>query len=205
MNNTAIISTLSAIVVAVVVLIFTEGSLAAAAAAAATSSFTPQLQNLTCTHTGNSAACSQGGIMSTTTIQIPLPMPQEPQPPAALAITRHVIDDIVATISAKDFSIGASGTNVWPQRSFQGTQYPGTNIAVTSKPGTSSAALLQQAKATTITADATTTNTAVADHDKCSSSGSGGGGDIMTCMHDKDTHYPAKDTTTPFVLPIPFP
>jgi hypothetical protein len=199
MNNTAIISTLSAIVVAVVVLIFTEGSLAAAAAAA-TSSLTPQLQNLTCTHTGNSATCSQRGIMSTTTIQIPLPMPQsQPQPPAALAITRHVIDDIVATISVKDFSIGASGTNVWPQSSYLGTPYPGTNIAVTSKPGTFPVALLQQANANTITANATTT-IAVADHNKCS-----GGGDIITCAYIQETHHPAKDTTTPFVLPIPFP
>jgi hypothetical protein len=200
MNNTAIISTLSAIVVAVVVLIFTEGSLAAAAAAAATSSFTPQLQNLTCTHTGNSAACSQGGIMSTTTIQIPLPMPQEPQPPAALAITRHVIDDIVATISAKDFSIGASGTNVSPQSSYPGAQSPRTDTAVTSKPGTFPVALLQHANATTIT------TIAVADHNKCSSSGGGSGGDIITCTYIQETHYPAKDTTTtPFVLPIPFP
>jgi hypothetical protein len=194
MNNTAIISTLSAIVVAVVVLIFTEGSLAAAAAAA-TSSLTPQLQNLTCTHTDNSAACSQWGIMSTTTIQIPLPMPQsQPQPPAALAITRHVIDDIVATISVKDFSIGASGTNVSPQSS-----YLGATTTVTSKPGTFPVALLQQANANTITANATTT-IAVADHNKCS-----GGGDIITCAYIQETHHPAKDTTTPFVLPIPFP
>jgi hypothetical protein len=188
-NNTAIISTLAAIVVAVV-LIFTEGTLAAAAA---TSSSTPQLQNLICTHTGYNATCSQGGIMSTTTTtQIPLPMPQQPQPPAALAITRHVIEDIVATISAKDFSIGASGTNVSPQSSFQGAQSPGTaTTAVTSKPGTFPVALLQQANATTITA--------VPDHNKCS------GSDIITCAYIQETHYPAKDTTTPFVLPIPFP
>jgi hypothetical protein len=183
MNNTAIISTLSAIVVAVV-LIFTQGTLAAAAAA--TSSFTPQLQNLICTHPGDNAACSQGGIMSTTITLIPLPMPQQPQPPAALAITRHVIDDIVATISAKGFSIGASGTNVSPISSFPGA------TTVTSKPGTFPVALLQQANATTITA--------VADHNKCS-----GGGDIITCTYIKETHYPARDTTTPFVLPIPFP
>jgi hypothetical protein len=194
MNNTAIISTLSAIVVAVV-LIFTEGSLAAAA----TSSPMPQLQNLICTHPANNATCSQGRIMSTTTTtQIPLPMPQQLQPPAALAITRHVIDDIVATISAKDFSIGASGTNVSPQSSFPGA----TTVTVTSKPGTFPVALLQQANATTITANATTITTAVAaDHNKCSSSG----GDIITCAYIKETHYPAKDTTTPFVLPIPFP
>jgi hypothetical protein len=117
--------------------------------------------------------------------QIPLPMPQQLQPPAALAITRHVIDDIVATISAKDFSIGASGTNVSPQSTFPGT------TTVTSKPGTFPVALLQQASATT---------TAVAaDHNKCS------GGDMITCAYIKKTHYPAKDTTTPFVLPIPFP
>jgi hypothetical protein len=127
--------------------------------------------------------------------QIPLPMPQQLQPPAALAITRHVIDDIVATISAKDFSIGASGTNVSPQSSFPGA----TTVTVTSKPGTFPVALLQQANATTITANATTI-TAVADHNKCS------GGDIITCAYIQETHYPAKDTTTtPFVLPIPFP
>jgi hypothetical protein len=192
MNNTTAIRTLAAIVVVVaVVLIFTAGSLAAAA----TSSPTPQLQNLICTHTGYNATCSQGRIMSTTTTtQIPLPMPQQLQPPAALAITRHVIDDIVATISAKDLSIGASGTNVSPQSSFQGAQTPGTDAAVTSKPGTFPVALLQQANATIITI-----TTAVADHHKCS------GGDIITCTHNEETHYPAKDTTTPFVLPIPFP
>jgi hypothetical protein len=132
--------------------------------------------------------------MSTTTIQIPLPTPQQPQAPAALTIIKHVIDDIVGTISAKDFTISAGGTNVSPQSSFQGAQSPGTDTAVTSKPGTSSVALLQQANATT---------TAVAaDHNKCSSSS---GGDIITCIHSKETHHPAKDTTTPFVLPIPFP
>jgi hypothetical protein len=189
MNNTAIISTLSAIVVVVII---TAGSLAAAAAA--TSSFTPQLQNMICTHTDDNATCSQGGIMSTTTTTtttitplIPLPMPQQLQPPAALAITRHVIDDIVATISAKDFSIDASGTDVSPQSSF-----PDATTTVTSKPGTFPVALLQQANATNITAVA-------ADHNKCS------GGDIVTCTYIQETHYPAKDTTTPFVLPIPFP
>jgi hypothetical protein len=198
MNNTAIISTLAAIVVAVV-LIFTEGTLAAAAAA--TSSPTPQPQNLICTHPGNDGTCSHEGIMSTTTAQIPLPMPQQLQPPAVLAITRHVIDDIVATISAKDFSIGASGTNVSPQSSFQGAQSPGAATAVTPKPGTFPVALLQQANATaTITANATTITAVAADHNKCS------GGDIITCAYIKETHYPAKDTTTtPFVLPIPFP
>jgi hypothetical protein len=188
MNNTAIISTLSTIVVVVII---TVGSLAAAAAA--TSSFTPQLQNMICTHTDDNATCSQGGIMSTTTTLIPLPMPQQLQPPAALAITRHVIDDIVATISAKGFSIGASGTNVSPQSSF-----PGTTTTVTSKPGTFPIALLQQANDNTITANATTI-TAVADHNKCS------GGDIVTCTYIQESHHPAKDTTTPFVLPIPFP
>lgn len=190
MNNTTAIRTLAAIVVVAVVLIFTAGSLAAA-----TSSPTPQPQNLICAHTSNNATCTKEGIISTAT-QIPLPMPQQLQPPAALAITRHVIEDIVATISAKDFSIGASGTNVSPQSSFLGP-----NTAVTSKPGTFPVALLQQANATTITANATTiTTTVAADHNKCS------GGDIITCAYIKETHYPAKDTTTtPFVLPIPFP
>ena len=158
MNNTTAIRTLTTIVVAAaVVLIFTAGSLAAA-----TSSPTPQPQNLICAHTSNNATCTKEEIISTTATQIPLPMPQQLQPPAALAITRHVIEDIVATISAKDFSIGASGTNVWPQSSFQGAQSLGTaTTAVTSKPGTFPVALLlQQANATTITA--------VADHNKCS-------------------------------------
>jgi hypothetical protein len=191
MNNTTAIRTLAAVVAAaavVVVLIFTAGSLAAAR-----SSPTPQPQNLICAHTSNNVTCTKEGIISTTATQIPLPMPQQLQPPAALAITRHVIEDIVATISAKDFSIDASGTNVSPQSSFQGAQSPGTaTTAVTSKPGTFPVALLQQTNATTITA--------VADHNKCSS-----GGDIITCAYIKETHYPAKDTTTPFVLPIPFP
>jgi hypothetical protein len=190
MNNTTAIRTLAAIVV--VVLIFTSGSLAAAV----TSSSTPQPQNLICAHSGNNATCTKEGIISTTATQIPLPMPQQLQPPAALAITRHVIEDIVATISAKDFSIGASDTNVSPQSSFPSAQSPGTaTTAVTSKPGTFPVALLQQTNATTIT-------TAVAaDHNKCS-----GGGDIITCAYIQETHYPAKDTkTTPFVLPIPFP
>jgi hypothetical protein len=189
-NNTTTIRTLAAIIVVVivVVLIFTAGSLAAAV----TSSSTPQSQNLICAHTSNNATCTKEGIISTTATQIPLPMPQQLQPPAALAITRHVIDDIVATISAKDFSIGASGTNLSPQSSFPSAQSPGTaTTAVTSKPGTFPVALLQQANATTITA--------VADHNKCS------GSDIITCAYIQETHYPAKDTTTPFVLPIPFP
>jgi hypothetical protein len=180
MNNTATIRTLAAIVV--VVLMFTSGSLAAAA-------FTPQPQNLICAQPGDNATCSQERIMSTTTAQIPLSTSQQPQPraSAALAIIKHVIDDIVGTISVKDFTSSASGTNVSPQSSF-----PGATTTVKSKPGTSSAVLLQQANATTITA---------ADHNKCSSSS---GGDIITCIHN-ETHYPAKDTTTPFVLPIPFP
>jgi hypothetical protein len=190
-NNTTTIRTLAAIIVVVivVVLIFTAGSLAAAV----TSSSTPQSQNLICAHTSNNATCTKEGIISTTaTTQIPLPMPQQLQPPAALAITRYVIEDIVATISAKDFSIGASGTNLSPQSSFPSAQSPGTaTTAVTSKPGTFPVALLQQANATTITA--------VADHNKCS------GSDIITCAYIQETHYPAKDTTTPFVLPIPFP
>ncbi|HZD83573.1 MAG TPA: hypothetical protein VE076_11915, partial [Nitrososphaeraceae archaeon] len=93
MNNTTTIRILAAIVVAVV-LIFTSGSLAAAV----TSSPTPQPQNRICAHTSNNATCTKEGIISTTAIQIPLPMPQQLQPPAALAITRHVIEDIVATI-----------------------------------------------------------------------------------------------------------
>jgi len=187
MNNTTAIRTLAAVVV-VVVLIFTAGSLAAATS----SSPTPQSQNLICAHTSNNATCTKEGIISTTATQIPLPMPQQLQPPAALAITRHVIEDIVATISAKDFSIGASGTNISPQSSFPSAQSPGTaTTAVTSKPGTFPVALLQQANATTITA--------VADHNKCR------GSDIITCAYIQETHYPAKDTTTPFVLPIPFP
>jgi hypothetical protein len=192
MNNTAIISTLAAIVAAAVVLIFTEGTLAAAAAAV--TSPTPQPQNLICTHPANNATCSHEAIISTAT-QIPLPTsPQQPQPqaPAALAIIKHVIDDIVETISAKDFTSSASGTNVSPQSSFQGAQSPGTDTAVTPKPGTFPVALLQQANATTITAVA-------ADHNKCS------GGDIITCAYIKETHHPAKDTTMPFILPIPFP
>jgi len=188
MNNTTAIITLAAIVVVVII---TAGSLVAAAA---TSSPTPQPQNLICAHTSNNATCTKEGIISTAT-QIPLPMPQtQLQSPAALAITRHVIEDIVATISAKDFSIGASGTNVSPQSSFPGT----ATTTVTSKPGTFPIALLQQANDNTITANATTI-TAVADHNKCS------GGDIVTCTYIQESHHPAKDTTTPFVLPIPFP
>ena len=41
----------------------------------------------------------------------------------------------------------------------------------------------------------------ISNHNKCSSSG----GDIVNCTHNKETLHPAKDTTTPFVLPIPFP
>ena len=94
MNNTATIRTLAAMVVAVV-LIFTSGTLAAA-----TSSFTPQPQNLICTQPGDNATCSQERIMSTTTAQIPLSTSQQPQPraSAALAIIKHVIDDIVGTM-----------------------------------------------------------------------------------------------------------
>ena len=188
MNNTTTIRAL--IVIVVVVLIFTSGSLVIAAAASSSSTLQPQ--NLICAHTSNNATCTKEGIISTTAIQIPLPMPRQLQPPAALAITRHVIEDIVATISAKDFSIGASGTNISPQSSFPSAQSPGTaTTAVTSKPGTFPVALLQQANATTITA--------VADHNKCR------GSDIITCAYIQETHYPAKDTTTPFVLPIPFP
>jgi hypothetical protein len=178
MNNTTTIRDLA---VVVVVLIFTTGSLSAAAAAAA---FTPQPHNLICTHPGNNATCSQEKIISTTT-QIPLPTPRAS---ATLTIIKDVINDIVGTIFAKDFTSSASGNNVSPQSSFPGAQSPGT--AVTLKPGTFPVVLLQQANATT--------TAAVADHNKCSS------GDIITCVHNKETHHPAKDTT-PFVLPIPFP
>jgi hypothetical protein len=100
----------------------------------------------------------------------------------------------VGTISAKDFTSSASGTNVSPQSSF-----PDATTTVISKSGTFPVALLQQAN-TTITANATTITAVAADHNKCS-----GGGDIITCAYIQETHYPAKDTTTPFVLPIPFP
>jgi hypothetical protein len=210
MNNTTTIRTLTATTTIVVVLIFTAGSLIATA----TSSSTPLLavfayqnkgtqyngndnnngntltdqasiqatresgfdnglgqesQNVICIHPGNNATCSQGGIISNTT-QILLPTPQ-PQPSAILTIIKHVINDIVGTISAKDFTSSAGGTNVSPQSSFLGAQSPGATTAV------------------------------VPDHNKCSS-----GGDIITCTHNnKETHHSAKDTTTPFVLPIPFP
>jgi hypothetical protein len=177
MNNTTTIRAL--IVIVVVVLIFTAGSLVIAAAASSSSTLQPQ--NLICTHSGNNATCIQEGIIPATT-QIPQP------PPATLTVIKHVINDIVGTISAKDFTSSASGTNVSPQSSFPGTQSPGTTVTL--KPGTFSVALLQQANATTI-ADV------VADHNNCSS------GDIITCTH-KETHHSAKDTT-PFVLPIPFP
>ena len=180
MNNTATIRALTTIVV--VVLIFTAGSLAAAV----TSSPTPQPQNLICAHTSNNATCTKEGIISTTAIHIPLPMPQQLQPPAALAITRHVIEDIVGTIFAKDFTSSAGGTNVSSQSSF-----PGVTTTVTLKPANFSGPLLQQANTTIVVA---------ADHNKCSSSD-----DIVNCTHNKETHYPAKDTTTPLVLPIPFP
>ena len=178
MNNTTTISTLAAIVVVVVVLIFTSGSLAAAALS------TPQPQNLICTRLANNATCSHEGIISATT-QIPLPIPQQ-QPSATLTIIKHVINDIVGTIFAKDFTSSAGSTNVSPQSSF-----PGTTTTVTLKPANFSGPLLQQANTTIVVA---------ADHNKCSSSD-----DIVNCTHNKETHYPAKDTTTPLVLPIPFP
>jgi hypothetical protein len=173
---------LAAVIVIVVVLIFTTGSLAAATSSS--SSFTPQPQNLTCTHPDNNASCSQEGIIST--IQISLPILQ-PQPSATLTNIKHVINDIVGTIFAKDFMSSASDSNVSPQSSFPGAQSPGTTT-VTLKPGTFPVVLSQQANATT---------TANADHNKCSS------GNINTCT-PKETHHPAKDTT-PFDLPLPFP
>jgi hypothetical protein len=174
MNNTTTISTLAAIVV--VVLIFTSGSLAAAALS------TPQPQNLICTRLANNATCSHEGIISATT-QIPLPIPQ--QPSATLTIIKHVINDIVGTIFAKDFTSSAGGTNVSSQSSFPGV----ITTTVTLKPGTFPVELLQQANIAP----------AAPDHYKCSSD------DIITCTHDKEIHHSAKDTTTPFVLPIPFP
>ena len=184
MNNTTTIRILAAIVI-VVVLIFTSGSLVIAAAA--TSSSIPQPQNLICTRLGNNATCSQGGIIPTTTTQIPLPTSQQ-QPPATLTIIKHVINDIVGTIFAKDFTSSAGGTNVSSQSSFPGV----ITTTVTLKPGTFPVELLQQANIAPAAP-------AAPDHDKCSSD------DIITCTHDKEIHHPAKDTTTPFVLPIPFP
>ena len=144
MNNTTTISALAAIVV-VVVLIFTSGSLVAAAAA--TSSSIPQPQNLICTRLGNNATCSHEGIISATTTQIPLLIPQPP-PPATLTIIKHVINDIVGAIFAKDFTSSAGGgTNVSSQSSF-----PGVTTTVTLKPANFSVALLQQANATIATA-----------------------------------------------------
>jgi hypothetical protein len=182
MNNTTTIRALTAIVVVVII---TAGSLVAAAATSSSSS-TLQPQNLICTHSGNNATCIQEGIIPATT-QIPLPTPQQqPQPPpATLTVIKHVINDIVGTIFAKDFTSSAGSTNVSPQSSFLGA------TTVTLKPANFSGPLLQQANATIVVA---------ADHNKCSSSG-----DIVNCTHNKETHYPAKDTTTPLVLPIPFP
>jgi hypothetical protein len=108
-----------------------------------------------------------------------------PQPSATLTIIKDVINDIVGTIFAKDFTTSAGSTNVSPQSSF-----PGATTTVTLKPANFLAPLLQQTNATIVTAD----------HNKCSS-----GGDIVNCTHNKETHHPTKDTTTPFVLPIPFP
>jgi hypothetical protein len=159
--------------IVVIVLNLTAGSLVAVAARSSSSS-TPQPQNAICTDLGNNVTCSQERIISYIT-QIPLPTappPTQPQPSAILTIIKHVINDIVGTISAKDFTSSAGGTNVSPQSSFLGAQSPGATTAV------------------------------VPDHNKCSS----GGGDIITCTHNnKETHHSAKDTTTPFVLPIPFP
>jgi hypothetical protein len=184
MNNTTTIRALTVVVIVVVVLIFTAGSLVIAAAASSSSS-TLQPQNLICTHSGNNATCIQEGIIPATTIQIQLPTPT--QPSATLTIIKHVINDIVGTFFTKDFTSSISGTNVSPQRSFPGV----TTTTVTLKPANFSGPLLQQANATIVVA---------ADHNKCSSSD-----DIVNCTHNKETHYPARDTTTPLVLPIPFP
>jgi hypothetical protein len=176
------------VIVVVVVLIFTTGSLAAATS----SSFAPQPQNLTCTHPDNNASCSQERIISTTT-QIPLPTPSPiPQPSTTLTIIKDIINDIVGTIFAKDFTSSASDSNVSPQSSFPGARFSSATVTM---PGTFPVVLLQQANATTT---ATATSATAADHNKCSS------GDIITCIYNKENHHPAKDTT-PFVLPIPFP
>jgi hypothetical protein len=187
MNNTTTIRTLMATIVGVVVVVLNLTATSLVAEATTTSSTPPQPQNVICTtHPGNNATCSQERIISYIT---PVPLPTAPpQPSAILTIIKHVINDIVGTISAKDFTSSASGTNVSPQSSFPGAQSPGTTVTL--KPSTFSVALLQQANATTIAA-------VVADHNNCSS------GDIITCTH-KETHHSAKDTT-PFVLPIPFP
>jgi ABC-type glycerol-3-phosphate transport system substrate-binding protein len=113
MNNATTIRALAAIVM-VVVLIFTTGTLAAAATS---SSFAPQPQNLTCTHPDNNASCSQEGIISTTQISLPI---LQPQSSATLTNIKHVINDIVGTIFAKDFTSSASDSNVSPQSSFPG-------------------------------------------------------------------------------------
>jgi hypothetical protein len=186
MNNTAIISTLSAIVVVVII---TAGSLVAAAAAATSSSSTPQPQNLICTHIGDNATCSHDGIIFATTTQIPLSTQQ--QPSATLTIIKHLINDIVGTIFAKNSLSSAGSSNASPQSSFPGAQSPSTTVTL--NPGTFPAVLLQRA-------NTTTTAAIVVDSNKCG----GGGGDIITCIHNKETYHPAKDTT-PFVLPIPFP
>jgi hypothetical protein len=187
MNNATTIRASSAAIVMVVVLIFTTGTLAAAATS---SSFAPQPQNLTCTHPDNNASCSQEGIISTTQISLPI---LQPQSSATLTNIKHVINDIVGTIFAKDFTSSASDSNVSPQSSFPGAQSPGTTT-VTLNPGTFPVVLSQQANATTTT---TANAVAAADHNKCSSD------DIITCT-PKETHHPAKDTT-PFDLPLPFP
>jgi hypothetical protein len=186
MNNATTVRALAAVIV-VVVLIFTTGSLAAA-----TSSFAPQPHNLIYIHPGNNTTCSQERIISTTT-QIPLPTPSPtPQPSTTLTIIKDIINDIVGTIFAKDFTSSASDSNVSPQSSFPGARFSSATVTM---PGTFPVVLLQQANSTTTT---TATTAAVADHNKCSS------GDIITCIHNKETHHPAKDTI-PFVLPIPFP
>jgi hypothetical protein len=183
MNNTTTIRALATVIV-VVVLIFTTAALAAATTTS--SSFASQPHNLICNHPGNTTTCSQERIISTTT-QIALPTPSPiPQPSATLTIIKDVINDIVGTIFAKDFTSSASGNNVSPQSSFPGARFP--SATVTLKPGTFPVVLLQQANSTV---------TATADHNKCS------GDDIITCTN-KETHHPAKDTI-PFVLPIPFP
>jgi hypothetical protein len=106
-----------------------------------------------------------------------------------LTIIKDVINDIVGTIFAKDFTSSASDSNVSPQSSFPGARFSSATVTM---PGTFPVVLLQQVNSTTTGA------IAVADHNKCSS------GDIITCIHNKETHHPAKDTI-PFVLPIPFP
>ena len=141
MNNATTIRALGAVIV-VVVLIFTTGSLAIAT----TSSSAPQPHNLISIHPGNNTTCSQKRIISTTT-QIPLPTPSPiPQPSTTLTIIKDIINDIVGTIFAKDFTSSASDSNVSPQSSFPGARFSSATVTM---PGTFPVVLLQQTNSTT--------------------------------------------------------